>query len=451
MPVVVRNAVRLFSSPLMRGVLVRVITMVISGVSGILTTRLLLSETGADGFALFSLLASLPVLLVITDMGVGAAIVNVLPTGDSEAIERTLLSVIRISILSCLVLASISSIVYFMGWIPAILGFVVTPENEIVVYVSMLIFGLTVPLSIGQRIFLGVDRYYFQIGLQGLQSPLTLLLIWIVLSYGSPTMRGYAPCAPFIALAVVSAVGSMWAGTYVADELKWALSNVRRVLNTSGAHVMDTGLPMLVQLVAVPAAVQSDRLVLSHISGPESVSAYSVVAQVYAPLQSLVMVAGVSLWPFFAKQRATLRRETSPLRMSICFALAAALPCSFVLWQYEWIVGLVGSSQVEVSRAVVLWFSLALCVQASLYPLAMSMMDVAGLRFQVVPVLLMSAANLGLSLLLAGSYGVSGVVFATVISAVTFQFIPYAIYVAIRRRRRSAEDGGGITTVSVSV
>jgi hypothetical protein len=69
----------------------------------------------------------------------------------------------------------------------------------------------------------------------------------------------------------------------------------------------------------------------------------------------------------------------------------------------------------------------------------MYMTDDRGLRFQVVPILIMLPLNIGLSIVLIGRIGSAGPVWALVVSTLTCQVLPYLWYVRRDLRHRRAE------------
>ncbi len=71
------------------------------------------------------------------------------------------------------------------------------------------------------------------------------------------------------------------------------------------------------------------------------------------------------------------------------------------------------------------------------------MTDERGLRFQVVPVLLMTVSNVALSWVLIEPLGAAGPVVGSAVAILVFQVVPNSIWVArdLRARRRAAAAG----------
>ncbi len=54
----------------------KVLVMGLSGVLGIVTSRLIIENFGVDAYAQYGLLASLPALLPFADLGIAASVIN---------------------------------------------------------------------------------------------------------------------------------------------------------------------------------------------------------------------------------------------------------------------------------------------------------------------------------------------------------------------------------------
>ena len=80
-------------------------------------------------------------------------------------------------------------------------------------------------------------------------------------------------------------------------------------------------------------------------------------------------------------------------------------------------------------------FGTMITMQAIVYPLGMFIMDPPGIRFQVIPALLMTVSTVGLSALSTPRIGVLGPLLANAVSVCVFQVIPYLLYIHRNRDR----------------
>ena len=69
-----------------------------------------------------------------------------------------------------------------------------------------------------------------------------------------------------------------------------------------GVRIVDTAGPSLVQALIIPIAFQTDRLLLSHLGGGQTLAQYNLAAQMFNLLTQTVSVTGMAMWPHFAKR-----------------------------------------------------------------------------------------------------------------------------------------------------
>ena len=420
-------------------VVARIITMAVALVCGFLTTNIVIRDAGVEVFALYSFLITIPALIPFTDLGAGAALVNRIagssdPDSDTE-VRATILSISRIMIGFSAVLLALNAVLFLTGGWHIVLGSVGLIKNaDAAAFVCVMIFGLSIPLSIGSRIYLGLEKVHFLVLFQGLQAPLTLFLVFAVTSLAPKGSGALLAVTAYAALFAVAAVSLVGASRILPGALHWAARRLAQLRRARGRRVMDIGLPLLIQTIAAPLAIQLDRVVLAQNVSAGELAMYGVAAQVFFALQSLFSTAGLTLWPTFARRMANGER-VRPFSASALFAIAAAVCASIVCLVSGPFFGLLTNEQITVPWTTLLAFSAMLTVQAGLYPLGMFLMDKKGARFQTIPVLVMVTLNVSLSVLLARGIGVPGPILATVVATVVCQIVPYTFYIASRFRR----------------
>ena len=92
-------------------------------------------------------------------------------------------------------------------------------------------------------------------------------------------MGGAVAVLAYAATFVLGISCTVVAGRLIRPALGTALRQVPRVRTVRGARVFDVAWPMLVIMVAVPLAMQSDRIVLSHQGGTDVLVEYNLAAQ----------------------------------------------------------------------------------------------------------------------------------------------------------------------------
>ena len=149
------------------------------------------------------------------------------------------------------------------------------------------------------------------------------------------------------------------------------------------------------------------------------------------------------MWPVFARARSA-GQITSPFRPAGIFASAGTAMALAMGLLAPWAAGILSDGAIHLPLLLIVSFAASVIVEAAKYPLGMYMTDPRGLRFQVVPVLVLVPVNFALSWALIAPFGPAGPVLGSVISVVVCQFIPYVWWVRRdleRRRRLAAEEG----------
>ncbi|MET0811969.1 MAG: hypothetical protein ABWY03_02870 [Microbacterium sp.] len=418
----------------------RALTMVVSLVCGVLTTRLVIGDAGVEYFAVYTVLIGLPALLAFTDLGSGAVLVNSVATDDdfrrSETVQGQLRSVWRIMIVFATVTMAINTALLVTGGWNAVLGTAggVTGA-DLAAFVCLTIFCLAIPLGVWIRVLLGLRRNHIVILVQGLISPLTLLSVWLMLTIGTEVVYPYLVAGSFTATALVGLLGFLITSRVSTPLFSGAARGLLTPRRSPGLPVMDIGWPMLAQLLSPPIAVSTQRLVLAQWGTPEQVAEYGVAGQVFFALQGLVLAAGVALWPVYARRRAQGTLERGPALQSLLFGGAVIAATALVWLIGPWLFGFITGGDLVISTATILSFGLMITSIAVAYPLGMFIMDKPGLRFQVIPTLLMAFSSLGLSIVLTPIWGTAGPLLGNVIAMTVCQIIPFAIYIRLNRKR----------------
>lgn len=416
----------------------RAITLVVSLVCGVLTARLVLGGAGIEDYALYALITALPGLVTFFDLGSGAVIVNGIATSDDprhdESIIGNVTTVIRIIVVFAGTVMAINALLFGFELWPMILGEAGEVKGaSLAAFVCVTIFCLGLPLNIWQRVLLGFGRNHIIILVQGAQAPIGLLIVWALLTSRNSAVDGFLSIGAFVAALIVGVVG-FWLSRRIADPmLREATRRVPRPRRYVGRRVMDVGWPMLAQLVGTPLSMTLQRFLLAQFVGVSLLAEYAAVGQVFFAMQGLVGAAGLALWPTFTKARHHGLLRRGPFALSAAFAGCVVAATGLVLVVSPWLFGFISNDTIAVHPATIVAFGLMVACQGALFPLGMFIMDKPGIRFQVVPVLLMAFSSIVLTLVLTPSLGVNGPLIANAVSVVLFQIIPFTLY--IRRHR----------------
>jgi len=343
----------------------------------------------------------------------------------------------------------LNAILYLTGAWRLILGDAGTIAGaDLAAFVSMTIFCLGIPFGIWQRVLLGLHKNHWIILIQAAQGPLNLLLVWLLVSFAPPSAGTFLALTSMLSGIVIAWVGFGFAIGALSPMLGRAIRDIPHVRRVRGVRVMHVGWPMLVQLVSAPLSVALLRYILAQSGTTHDVAEYGAVGQVFFAINGVVAAGGLALWPLFTRSRSRGTLTRGPYLIAALFAAGAAVICALVWAVSPWLFGFITDGTIDVAGTTVLAFGLMVVCQAALYPLGMFLMDEAGIRFQMIPVALMTISTIVIALLITPALGAPGPVLANAFSVLVFQVVPFAIYTARHRERLmgASPDSGDAST-----
>lgn len=422
----------------------KVLVMAISGAFGFFTTRLIIGHFGVADYAQYALLTSLTALIPFADLGMSAVVINSIaespdPRTDQQ-VRRTLTSALRVLMTSATVLIVIGVVITLAGWWPAIAGDGLLPGASIVVLGCVVIYAFNLPAGIGQRVLTGLAKNHLQILTGAVVAPLIFVGVFALVATDAPAGNQLS-LVSYAAGAVAGMLSLALAARLIRPQLGRALRDVPRLKSAPGTRTMHVAWPMLVQLIALPIAMQTDRLLLSHLGTRSELAEYSLGAQLFGLVIQAFTAAGFALWPIFAKARAGGELRP-PFKLAVGFGVASAAVALVLVVFLPWLTELIADGKVTLSSPLVIGYVCFVVVQAVKYPLGMYMTDARGLRFQVLPIIAMVPLNLGLSWLLIAPLGAAGPIIGSAVSVALCQLVPNWWYVRRDLARRRAASRG---------
>lgn len=436
---------RVTRSDSLRSGLMKIAALALSTVMVLASTRLTFDGFGSDTYAAMMLTAGMFALLPFADLGTGAAITNALassPDPQSDPLVRQTVDA------SARLLLRVTAVLIVLGCalaVPtfgrAVLGDVVAadPSTAWGVGLAMVFFALSLPLSLAQRVLLGQGRNYVAVGLQVLAPVMTLVGVWTASALAWPawvvvSLPGFGYFAVAVAMTVtVAAMGWRYLLPRRAD--LWTI----RVNLPPG--LLSTAVPMVIISVSLAISYQSDRLVLSHVLDTDAVAEYSLAAQVYGPVWSVIASAGLAMWPLFQRLRAQGRDLSAAYRRGLGFAAVGGVVAGSAVTLLGPTLGGLLSGGALVPSAELCWaFAALVLVQSAHLPTGMLLNDQRGLQFQSRTTVLTMLANLPASFVLAGTLGASGPVWSSVATTLVCQAVPCRIVAGRRIKTDLAGD-----------
>jgi O-antigen/teichoic acid export membrane protein len=420
----------------------KIVVMGLSGVLGILTSRMIISHFGTDAYGQYGLLTTMTALLPFADLGIAAVVINTI-AGSTEPrtdllVRRTIVTAVRILIASGSVIAGVGIIITLVGGWPTLLGHGLIPGSGSIAAMSCLItFGVVLPFTIGQRILIGLRRTGTQVASQVVVAPFMFLSVVILVAFSVPA-GSYLAVFSYVGNGLISVVCVLISARLLSPQVGRALREVPRLRSVPGVPVMHTAWPMLAQMLALPVAMQTDRLLISHLTVGDQLAKYNLASQLFGLVLQTISTAGVALWPIYAKARSNSSIE-SPAKPTLWFLTGGLVLAGTLALASPWIVKFVAGDKIHLDGWLLGGFVVFAALQASKYPVGMYMTDKRGLSFQVLPILIMVPLNLGISWWLIGVVGPGGTIIGSAVSVLLCQVIPNVFYVRrdLARRRRA--------------
>ncbi len=420
----------------------KVLVMGLSGIIGIVTSRLIIQNFGTEAYAQYGLLAALPALVPFADLGIAAVAINAVagsanPRSD-PMVRRTLVTAFRILMLSGATIIGIGLVISALGWWPLLLGQgLMADGGSLAAMLCVAVFGLVLPLSLGLRILVGLGRTSTQVASQAVVAPIMLLGIATLVALSAPA-GSFLAVLSYLANGLALLICLVLAARLIKPQVGAALREVPFRRRYPGVPAIGVAWPMLVQMVALPIAMQTDRLLLSHLTTGTELAQYNLASQLFGLALQTIAAAGIALWPIYARARAEERVE-SPTKPTLWF-FAGGLAVGLVLALLApWLTRFIAGDALRLDPWLIGGFVVFVALQAAKYPVGMYMTDKRGLTFQVWPILASIPLNLGLSWWLIGVVGAGGPIIGSAISVALCQVAPNLWFVSRDLRRRRAE------------
>lgn len=414
--------------------------MGMTGILGIISSRLILGNYGVDAYAQYGLLNGLRMLLPFADLGMGAVVLNAISEStsprDDERVLASLATAFRLLIVTGIIIAVGSVALMLLGWWPAILGKGLIEGGELIATLCLVVFALALPLGLGSRVLIGSGKNTLQIVILGLVSPMFVTALVVLVAIGNSNGTEIALIS-YVATSITGVICLVVAGRLIKPGLAKSIRRIPKFRKYPSISIFDTAGPALAISMATPIAMQTDRLFLSHMSDRVELATYSFANQIFGLVLQAIVAAGLTLWPFFARARSQGKIE-SPFRIAGVFLAAALVMGAALVLVMPLFERWVAKDLLQVGVWLMVGFIALIAVQAVHYPIGMYMTSPVGLKFQVLPVVAMVISNVALTWFLVQRLGAAGPVIASAIALFVCQVIPAAWWVRRDLRRREA-------------
>ena len=298
----------------------------------LITVPLTLHYLGVERYGMWGTMSSFIALLSFADFGIGNGLLTRVSAahgrGDQAEIIRYISSAFFVLSLIAMVLGiAFSSIYNFVPWhrVFNVQGALARQEAGPAIAVLAACIALNLPLAIVQKVQVGLQQGFLAYLWTGLASVAGLIAVLAAIHF-----RAGLPWLVMAFVGIPTTVSLINSVTYFATR-----QDIRPQIGSVSKHgittLTQTGLLFVILQMVVAAGYGSDNIIVAHTLGAAHVAEYSVPAQLFTLITTVLGVALAPLWPAYGAAigqhdtewvKATLIRS---LTTAIAFASIASL------------------------------------------------------------------------------------------------------------------------------
>lgn len=422
----------------------RTASMAIGFILNLTVTRLIISNYGVADFALFSIIVSLLAALPFADLGLGAGVVN----STSDFLAGRASRDVYICVLSrtlqilALVGAAITLAALLLGmgdvW-PALLGTSSDTATNLVSSIAVVCLAAAVPLGCGTRILQGAGLTHLAVSLSFFGSATQALGIAACMVWARS--GAFYALGPAAAVLVVNAATFAVALRKVGVTLRSLFGPRNPSVHLVGDHrLWRSAVPYLMVTVGVALTLQWQRIILSHVSEPHEVAAYSFAAQFTTAIMSVITMASLNMWSSYRQTSPSPRKIINDVGLFGAVGLCLGAGGSAAIYlALPW----AGDGQLSVGPALYIASAGLVLTWAVSRPGILYLNFPEGLWFQAWWSMACLGVSLALTIYLGNAWGAGGAVGANVFAILVFTVIPNTWHAVRLTARFFASPGEG--------
>lgn len=409
------------------------IARLVSMAALLISVPVALGYLGTERYGVVVTITALTAMLVFADFGLGNGLMNVVAraTGrdDSSTAPRAISSAF---FMLCAV-----AVVLTLGFIPVFLVApwasllnVTDPGAAAEIPAAVAVFAATVVLNLPLAVVHRVQLAYQQGFVNGVWNAVASVVMLVALVIA---VQVRAPL-PWIVLTAIgapllaNALNSLSLFVVRRPDLRprWSQTDLAQA-----SALLRLGFLFFILQVSTAIAYQANVVVATRVLGPEAATEYSVVNRLFMVLPHLVNMLLLPLWPAYTEAIArgdtvwvgrTLRRSVGiALTLSGVASLGLVFAAPVVL--RAWV-----GDAIQPPFALVLGMAIWAVVANSFHAVAMLLNAAAVIAFQVATAVAMAVVGIVASITFANLFGVSGVIWGTLLAYLVCSVIPIGLY-----------------------
>jgi len=407
----------------------RILAMAVS----LVTIPLAIGYLGTERYGLWVTISAVTAMLTFADFGLGNGLMNKVADAygrdDRDAARRAVSSAfLLLTVVAIAGLVGFALIYDHVSWarLANVSTATAAAEAGPTMFVFVACFAANLPLGLVQRI-----QYGYQ---EGFEVSLWTALGGILALVGLVAAIQVRAGLPWLVLALVG-------GPLAAAALNGIVVFARRhpdlrprlhlATRPVAMSLIRVGLLFFILQIAVAVAYQADIVVAAQILGPEAAAEYSVALRLFFIMPMVLSMVFVPLWPAYGEAiaRGDLAWVRSTLRRTTILGVAAtAVSSAFLVVAGPEVLRAWLGPVFDPPFMLLLGMGLWAIVSTGFNSMAMLLNGATIIRFQVVVAAIMAGASVVGSIVLARQFGISGVIWGTLLAYLIFAAVPTLWY-----------------------
>jgi O-antigen/teichoic acid export membrane protein len=420
------------SRSLMRGTAAAIVARAIGSLTGIITVPLTVRYLGAERYGAWMTISSVLIFLGFSDFGLAASLTNALGNAfgkdDREGARRYVTTALfALSVVAILlVLAGITfarplARLIFPTVDPAVLDGEIIPA----LIIALSIFALNFPLMVTNRVLAAYQENATANLWIMASSVANLIGILVVIQF-----RGGLPLLVLGSAGsglLINTISSIWLYGW---HKPW-LAPTRSAADLGFAReLFFTSWKFFIISVGWLVNSQTDNLIIAHYLGPSQVTPYSVTFRLFAYATLLQGLAAQSIWPAYTE--ALARKDFDWIKgiygknLKWNLIIVIAIVCILAI-SGRTLIRLWAGEVAVPPFSMIVWMAMWNIILAYLFVAASFLQATNHITGLTLYGSVTAVLNIVLSILFVRSYGISGVIAATVIAYTVSSLIPVAL------------------------
>jgi len=405
---------------------------IITIATSFITVPLTLNYLGAERYGLWMTISSVIAMMVFADFGIGNGLMNVISEAfgkdDKNAIKAHIANAaVILSGIALLILCSFFSIFPFISW-----GTFFNVKTQLAMDEAgpalaafMICFAIGVPVTIVQRVQMGLQQGFASSLWQAGGSILGLLLSLLVIFFkgGLPWLISALAGAPVIMLLING-------GIFFFVQCRELIPDIRQVTQSGMRQILQGGLLFFVLQLAGSIAFASDNVIIAQILGADAVAQYSVVSKLFEGVLIVIGLAFSPLWPAYGEAKARgdkiWIKETLKKSMVTTLLLVVSAAVLLMLFYKPLLAIWVGEKHLFPFELVALYAAWMIFKGVG-GTYAMFLNGIHVLRLQLIIASMFTLVSIALKIWFAYTLGLNGLLIALILSYVVTTVFPYTL------------------------